>query len=282
MDDIITFLSSDPQAVAAILSAIIGAISSIITAIIRYHPATFRELFSLIKAIFRVLIKVFVVSACIVTIAMMAPYAKPLYQKYAPQMIEAFKKDETENNAPDSSANPEQQASNVSKPRAIPTNTPKPQPKPTNTPKPTPVPTSTPKPVVSSISYDELKSLVHEYLYVSNRGDVDELLELYDNEVSYFSQGNVSKSFIARDKRNYYKRWPSVTNSLEGQINVINFSDDNTKKLSFTLSFSVYNSSRRERISGTAENILIVRKMNGKLKIISENQKVLTRKKTKE
>ena len=100
-------------------------------------------------------------------------------------------------------------------------------------------------------------------------------MHLYDDRVDYFRVGVVSKNFIYEDKVKYYKRWPSM------QVELINIDDiqniygrDNEKLVTYSIYFDVYNYSKQKGIKGKATNTITLRSYDGRLKIVSDKQKV--------
>jgi hypothetical protein len=128
-----------------------------------------------------------------------------------------------------------------------------------------------------AITDAQVRNFVDQYIGAQNRGDVSELLQLYDDQVRYFDKGTVGKDFILRDKQNYYRRWPEVENHLTSGISIDRSVGHDTAHVSFAISFNVRNPVRGDARSGTARNDLQVRWINGKLRITSEQQRVTSR-----
>lgn len=123
----------------------------------------------------------------------------------------------------------------------------------------------------------EARDFVHQFLEASNRANPIRLLEFYADYVDYFGEGSVDKEFIYRDKQAYYKRWPKVSNALSGDIKVHDLDDPATRIVSFLIEFRVSSPARGAGVFGTAENVLQLRRIDGKIKILDEKQKVLSR-----
>ena len=118
---------------------------------------------------------------------------------------------------------------------------------------------------------------VQRFLMVAERRDVEGLLTFYADRVDYFGIGVVTKNKIRKDKRYYYKRWPSIDYELVGDIQFLGSPDDTTFGVVFDLKFLVKDS--RRWISGKARNTLRLREQGGSLVIVDEKQKVLHREK---
>ena len=131
-----------------------------------------------------------------------------------------------------------------------------------------------------SIAKDEVISFLDQYISRGNSGDIEGVMNLYADRVDYFNAGIVSKYFIFQDKIDYYKRWPSVQSSLVSIDSIQNVPRaKNIKQVIYTIDFDVYNYDTKKGIVGQATNIVMIKKEDGKLKIVSDKQKVFTRKK---
>ncbi len=128
----------------------------------------------------------------------------------------------------------------------------------------------------TEITNPEMRNFVDKYVAVFNQGNISEILALYADQVDYFGKGIVTKDFIRRDKEYYLKRWPEVHNRLNGDITLQDASDKDTKVMTFIISYYAKSPQRGDTASGTAENTLKVRKINGNLLIIDEKQKILS------
>ncbi len=132
----------------------------------------------------------------------------------------------------------------------------------------------------SGITRGQIRSLIDRYIVVGNNRDIDGMINLYAQRVDYFRAGNVSRSFVYKDKRNYYKRWPSLHVDLIGIDSIDNVPGRRDEKIvTYRIYFDVYNYAKQKGIKGRARNTVILKKENGGLKIISDKQKVLERRK---
>lgn len=129
----------------------------------------------------------------------------------------------------------------------------------------------------SEITYHDTMNFVNKYISILNRGRINEIVALYDDSVDYFEEGFVSKDTIRQDKLKYYQRWPEVDHKLDSDITVHNSGDKNMILVEFITSFNVNNPKKRASITGRAENIIEVRRVDGKLKIKAEKQRILDR-----
>jgi len=110
--------------------------------------------------------------------------------------------------------------------------------------------------------------------------DIESTVSFYAPQVEqYFNETWVNRDFIRKDKRYYFKRWPSISNHLTGNINLYSTGQANTKRVEFYSEFNVYSSARNKGVSGHALNTWVLRNVNGRLEIIKETQEVLSRRK---
>ncbi len=135
-------------------------------------------------------------------------------------------------------------------------------------------------PSSQSINRGHILSFIDTYISRGNSRDLDGVIALYSQRVNYFRAGTVSKNFIYKDKVKYYKRWPSMQVGFIGIDDIKNVKGrSNEKIVTYSINFDVYNYSKRKGIKGQAINTVILKNENGTLKIISDKQKVLNRKK---
>ncbi len=132
----------------------------------------------------------------------------------------------------------------------------------------------------SGITRTQILSFLNKYISVANNRNINGIMDLYSQNVNYFRAGIVSNRFIYKDKVNYYKRWPKIRIDLIA-INDINNVEGkmDEKRVTYSINFNVYNYSKQKGIKGKAINTVILRNNNGILKIISDKQKVLNRRK---
>ncbi|MEO8410801.1 MAG: TIR domain-containing protein, partial [Propionivibrio sp.] len=120
----------------------------------------------------------------------------------------------------------------------------------------------------------QLKDFVLRYIDAQNHANSAELLTFYADRVDYFDQKNASKSFILKDKQNYYRRWPEQQSHLAGTIDVNRSAGDGTITLSYPIEYRVRSSTRAESKSGAARDELRVQQTNGQLLIVAQRQRI--------
>jgi hypothetical protein len=91
-------------------------------------------------------------------------------------------------------------------------------------------------------------------------------VSFYADRVNYFGQNKVDRSFIARDQRSYYKRWPSRNFSLEGTPQLVRASGDYAT-VRFRTRYSL--SGGGKKASGEVDNVVRLKSTDDGLKIVA-------------
>jgi len=130
----------------------------------------------------------------------------------------------------------------------------------------------------SAIRDYEVRNVLNKYVKKGNTKDIAGMIDLYADYVDYFNDGYLSKNEILQDKLKYYSKWPYA----HFEVKRVNFIDNapgkpRDKIIQYTISFNVYNRTLKKGIKGEAKNTMILRKVGGNVKIISDKQKVLWR-----
>jgi serine/threonine protein kinase len=126
-----------------------------------------------------------------------------------------------------------------------------------------------------SIAPTEALGFIQAYCKATREGDLTSVLGYYADSVDYYGKGRVNKDFIRKDKEYYFKRWSTIENAVEGEVNLSDTANQDIKIVKFITSFRVRNSSKA--IKGRAENTWKLKKINDQLQIIDEKQTVLGR-----
>src|SRR5439155_4450892 len=84
--------------------------------------------------------------------------------------------------------------------------------------------------------------------------------------------GQRDRAYIEKDLRDYVKRWPVLKLKPEGVA--VTPKDDGSTTLSFQFVYSVTSESNKKSLSGTSLNTWIVRRVNGEIKIVSQQELV--------
>jgi len=122
----------------------------------------------------------------------------------------------------------------------------------------------------------EVKSFVRNYLDLMERGADSALLAYYETQVEYYSAGMVTIDFIRKDKKNYLKKWKELKFIMLEPVDVVIDQNSRTASIRFVYEFSA--DSGKELSRGKAENFWKLKKTGGMFKIVSEKQKILSRK----
>jgi hypothetical protein len=127
----------------------------------------------------------------------------------------------------------------------------------------------------SSFGKEEILRFIQKCMSSTKRKDMSSVLSCYSGEVDYYTKGLVDKEFIRRDKGYYFRNWDYIDSSFNGDVVMIVTDQQDVRIVKFTTTFFVENS--KKSVSGRAENIWKIQKVNGELKIIDEKQRVLSR-----
>lgn len=142
--------------------------------------------------------------------------------------------------------------------------------------KETPLDTRKPMPSpFSTITRAEVTIFVRECLEATQSKDVERALACYGEQVDYYSKGTVNKDFLRRDKTYYFRNWDKIQSSIDGDIVLIVIDQPDLKIAKFNSRFFVENT--KNTVSGRAENIWKIQKIDNKLKIVDEKQKIIER-----
>jgi hypothetical protein len=118
----------------------------------------------------------------------------------------------------------------------------------------------------------QLRELVSKYLSAVSSTNIDRTLECYGDTVDYFDKGLVTREAVRQDKQFYFRRWPNVQQTLDGDIEIGEGTAPNTWALRFPARYEVANSARSARATGTIDMRLVVARANGDLKIIGQKE----------
>ncbi|HOT97911.1 MAG TPA: serine/threonine-protein kinase [bacterium] len=124
-----------------------------------------------------------------------------------------------------------------------------------------------------------IADFVQNVISLSNRKDIQGLLNCYDDFTNYFGKGVVSKDFIRKDKISYFSGFDRVHYWLDGEITHFPALDSGVRKVQFRLGFSVHSARRKLTIEGIATDTLKIAMTANGLRILDEKQKNLTSRK---
>lgn len=129
---------------------------------------------------------------------------------------------------------------------------------------------------VPAVSPAEVEALVARYLQTANAADVEGIVGLYAGRPSYYTQGQVDKQFIRKDKRNYVRRWPHFAGRLNGPIAITSLPNGDAD-VHFRMTFEVSDAGHTRGVSGQAEIHLVIGREGGAVRITSIREEVLSR-----
>lgn len=148
-----------------------------------------------------------------------------------------------------------------------------------NRPLPPPPPPSMPedtRPSVPSspISKAEVGQLVETILRLTEREDISAIIGYYADQVDYYQRGVVNRDYIRKDLGYYFKNWDEIACSLESDIEFLDSGrSGGTATIRFISGFAVENV--KKAVSGKTENVWTIQRIDGRLKIIDQKQKIL-------
>lgn len=124
---------------------------------------------------------------------------------------------------------------------------------------------------------DRFTQLVTRSLTALEQNDVAASMEKYADHVNYYDHGVVDRTFITKDLQEYHSRWPVLKIRLSSPVEVTDTVNADEKKLTFTYKFEASSATRNRVSAGAAWNEWIVSTSGDNLNVISENQKVTSR-----
>lgn len=112
---------------------------------------------------------------------------------------------------------------------------------------------------------ERAKTFVRDYLQAAETNKLDAEMSFYADRVNYFDHGNVTREFIERDVRRYYKRWP------QRDYELLDFkltkAAGNDVEVKFRISFEVKNP--EHRVTGKTNNIFKIRRTGDEMRFVS-------------
>ncbi|HZR77868.1 MAG TPA: hypothetical protein VFA58_01595, partial [Chthoniobacterales bacterium] len=146
------------------------------------------------------------------------------------------------------------------------------QQEPTSSPTPSVAATETPAQTEQSRT-EEISKFVQDYLRDAEGDDVDLQVGYYAFPVEYFDHGKASREFVARDTRNYIKRWPERKYTLIGPVNSMSTKTPDVFQVEFTIAFRVAGGGRVAH--GKTRNLWTIQSGRNNFKILVINEQRL-------
>ncbi len=122
------------------------------------------------------------------------------------------------------------------------------------------------------ITREEISAFVRRLLYLNGRKDLAGVAPFYADKVDYYDRGIVSRDKVIQDLKYYFRNWTEIDTRLEGDVLMTGFEPE-IRIVKFITSFSVKN--EKKSIAGKTENIWMIQRINGELRLIDVKQKIL-------
>ena len=106
---------------------------------------------------------------------------------------------------------------------------------------------------------------MRDYLQAAETNKLEAEMSFYADRVNYFDHGNVTREFIERDVRRYYKRWP------QRDYELLDFkltkAAGNDVEVKFRIGFRVKNP--EHSVVGKTNNIFKIRRTGDEMRFVS-------------
>jgi hypothetical protein len=122
------------------------------------------------------------------------------------------------------------------------------------------------------ITSEEVTEFVSRLLYLNGRKDPAAVAPFYADNVDYYDRGVISRDKVLEDLKYYYRNWIEIDTRLDSDVLMTGFEPE-VRIVKFRSTFSVKNQVRS--LAGTTENIWIIKRINGDLKLIDVKEKIL-------
>ncbi|MGI8431887.1 MAG: peptidoglycan-binding domain-containing protein [Chthoniobacterales bacterium] len=113
----------------------------------------------------------------------------------------------------------------------------------------------------------KVTTFVENYLRDNEANELALQLRYYSFPVDYFDHGKVGEGFVAKDNRNYMRRWPIRHYQMEAPVKFAAGAKEGETIVEFPISFEVRGGSRAAR--GKTRNIWTIKPDGGELKIVA-------------
>lgn len=113
----------------------------------------------------------------------------------------------------------------------------------------------------------KVTSFVEDYLRENETNDLAAQLKYYHFPVEYFDHGKVDEAFVAKDNRNYMRRWPDRHYRLEALVKFAAGGKEGETVVQFPISFQVRSGQRAAK--GKTRNFWTIKSEGDRLKIVS-------------
>jgi hypothetical protein len=123
------------------------------------------------------------------------------------------------------------------------------------------------------ISPVEILETVDRFVASWQQPTPDQELLFYADNVNYFDQGRTAHSAIARDQRNYYRRWPEREFSLLSKPEMVQ-SGHESATVRYQFRYELRNGAKSAR--GRAEHFVRFERERDGLKVVSLRERKIT------
>ncbi|MGO9375857.1 MAG: hypothetical protein ACLQBD_27725 [Syntrophobacteraceae bacterium] len=122
------------------------------------------------------------------------------------------------------------------------------------------------------ITREEVSTFVRRLLYLNGKKDLAAVAPFYADKVDYYDRGIVSRDKVIQDLKYYFRNWAEIDTRLDGDVLMTGFEPE-VRIVKFISSFSVKN--EKKSIAGKTENIWMIQRINGELRLIDVKAKTL-------
>lgn len=122
------------------------------------------------------------------------------------------------------------------------------------------------------ITKEEVRAFVSRVLYLNGRKDIQAIAPFYADKVNYYDRGVVGRDKVLQDLGYYFRNWAEIDTTLDGDVAMAGFEPE-VRVVKFVSSFSVKND--KKAVAGKTENVWIIQRVNGTLRLIDVKQKIL-------
>lgn len=136
---------------------------------------------------------------------------------------------------------------------------------------PSPVPPAESPAPEQNLTPERVTKFVENYLHDAETGDVAAQVKYYAFPIAYFDHGFVDEQFVAKDTRDYVKRWPERKYTLIAPVSFFASGKEGETTVEFTIAFTLQSKARKEKntASGRTRNFWTIRPEGDDLKIIA-------------
>ncbi len=113
----------------------------------------------------------------------------------------------------------------------------------------------------------KVNDFVADYLRDNETNDLPRQMKYYDFPIEYFDHGKVGEDFVAKDNRNYMRRWPVRHYTLDGPVKFAAGLQEGETLVEFPISFEVRSDKRSAR--GRTRNFWTIKPEADGLKIVA-------------